>query len=39
MSDNPSIRIYVNKTVKKITIKIKTTPTFNDCNDEITWKD
>ena len=40
-NDNPSIRIYVNKTENKITFKIEKralSSTFNSWNDEITWK-
>ena len=35
--DNPSIRIYVNKTENRITFKIKS-GTFNIKSNEITWK-
>ena len=40
-TDNPSIRIYINKIENRITFKIKRilSPTFNAWNNEITWKD
>ena len=39
--DNPSIRIYINKTEKRITFKIKSgyyLELFNTRNNEIVWK-